>query len=133
MAGTNRLGLVSTASGELSSTHAFTTQVEAMADLKLTVNDPQGPIPVGEEATYEIRIINRGTKAAEGVKVVVYFSSGIEPIVVEGGRSKITPGQVEFDPLTRIDAGSEVVYTITAKAEKSGDHVCRTELECRNP
>ena len=41
------------------------SSLEALADLKLVVNDPQGPVPVGKEATYEIHIINRGTKAAD--------------------------------------------------------------------
>jgi len=133
MAGSNRLGIAATGEGDLAASQTFATHVEAMADLKLFVNDPQGPIAVGEDTTYEVRIVNRGTKAAEQIRLIVFFSSGIEPLGVEGGRSEISTGQVEFQPISRIDAGAELIFKITAKAATPGDHVCRTELECRNP
>ncbi len=41
-----------------------TTNVEAIADLKLIVNDPKGPVQVGTDVTYEIQVINRGSKEA---------------------------------------------------------------------
>jgi uncharacterized repeat protein (TIGR01451 family) len=63
---------------------SLVTRVEAIADLKMTVNDPKSPVPVGEEVLYEIQIANRGTKAATQVQVVAQFSDGIEPVSVEG-------------------------------------------------
>ena len=45
------------------------TTVEAIADLKLMVNDPQGPLPVGKEVVYEIVITNRGTREANNIDV----------------------------------------------------------------
>ena len=47
----------------------FVTRVKALADLKLVVNDPPGPTALGNEATYEILVVNRGTKAAHHVQV----------------------------------------------------------------
>ena len=69
------------------------TKVESLADLKLVVNDPQGPIQVGEETTYEICISNRGTKAATEVQVLAQFSEGIEPVNVEGGKADRSPAK----------------------------------------
>ena len=51
-----------------------------MADLRLDVKDPEGPMPIGEETAYELHVRNRGTKAAEDVEVVAYFSAGMEPV-----------------------------------------------------
>jgi uncharacterized repeat protein (TIGR01451 family) len=133
MAGDNQLHVKAEATGDLSASHVAHTRVEALADLKLNLNDPKGPLPVGEDVKYEIRITNRGTKAAENVQLVVYFSEGLEPTSVDGGRSRIETGQIVFDAIDRIDAGQEVSFQINAHADRPGNHICRTELECREP
>ena len=55
--------------GGLVAASQCSTRVEALADLKLTVNDPRGAHPVGQDVDYEIRINNRGTKAATNVSL----------------------------------------------------------------
>ncbi len=106
--GENRLQVVGTAGGDLSDSAAASTSVEALADLKLDVSDPQGPIPVGDEVTYEIHLRNRGTKAAENVDVAGYFSQGIEPVAAQGSTYHLSPGQVVFHPIASIAPGTEV-------------------------
>jgi len=117
----------------LQATSDVTTSVEAVADLKLTVNDPKGPIPVGEEATYEIKITNRGSKAATQVQVVAQFSEGIEPVTAEGLRADIVPGQVIFQPILRIAPDETATLTVKAKAQSEGNHVFRAEVKCNDP
>ncbi len=129
--GPNRPQLVCLADDDLKETAALTTEVEAMADLVLTVRDPSGPVPVGEDAEYEIRVLNRGKKAAEGVEFVAFFSEGVEPIDATGARYQLGPGQVVFEQLPLIDAGQEVVLTVRAKAQQSGDHVFRAQIRCQ--
>jgi uncharacterized repeat protein (TIGR01451 family) len=107
-----------------------TTAVEAIADLKLVVNDPQGPLPVGKEVTYEIQIVNRGSREANNIDVVAQFSDGIEPSTAAGHRSEIVPGQVIFEPIRSLPAGGQVTLKITAKAQKSGNLRFRAELTC---
>jgi len=131
--GTNRVEIVANAKGDLSSFTSAITEVEALADLNLQVHDPQGPIPVGEDSVYEILIQNRGTKAAEGVRVFTFFSEGIEPIMVQGGRAELSPGQVTFQPIKRIEAGKKITLKVTAKATLPGNHIFRTEVECIDP
>jgi len=132
-AGNNKVELHTRADGDLSAATTATTQVEALADLKLRVDDPRGPIKVGEDAVYTVRITNRGTKAAEGVTVVSFFSDGIEPVVAEGGQHRISSGEVAFEPIGTIDAGQEVLLKVTAKAETPGNKIFRTEVTCRDP
>jgi uncharacterized repeat protein (TIGR01451 family) len=119
--------------GGLQASSDVTTKVQAVADLKLSVNDPTGPIPVGEEATYEIQITNRGSKAANQVQVVAQFSEGIEPVAAEGIRADIVPGQVVFQPILRIAPDETATLTIKAKAETDGTHVFRAEVKCSDP
>lgn len=122
-----------TKAGDLSAAALATTKVEAVADLKLTVNDPQGPKPVGEEVTYEVTIVNRGTKAARKVAVVVNFSEGIDPVSVEGGTAEIAAGQALFSPIVSIDAGATQKLKIKAKADRAGSHIFRAEVRCADP
>ncbi|WP_417735811.1 hypothetical protein [Rosistilla oblonga] len=109
-------------------TVSLTTEVEAIADLVLTINDPVAPAPVGEEVNYEIVIRNRGTRAAEGVKVIAQFSNGIEPIKVAGHAGELVPGQVLFDAIPRIDAGEQVKLSVRAKAMNAAHHRFRAEV-----
>ncbi|HEX3999069.1 MAG TPA: CARDB domain-containing protein [Pirellulales bacterium] len=128
--GVNKLQVMSTAAGDLNDMADIITNVEALADLKLDVTDPAGPIAVGDEMVYELRVRNRGTKSAESVGVVAYFSEGIEPISAEGGTHDIANGVVAFRPLATLAVGGEVVYRIHARADKHGKQVFRAEVEC---
>ena len=118
------------AEGDVFARQSVATRVEAVADLKLTVNDPAGPLPVGEEVVYEITVANRGAKAAKDVRVVAQFSDGIEPISAQGAGSKIEAGQVVFDSLASVGAASEVVLKVTAKAHSPGHHIFRGQVLC---
>ncbi|MEM8911370.1 MAG: hypothetical protein AAGC97_06330 [Planctomycetota bacterium] len=106
----------------------LSTQVEAIADLVLSIEDPIAPAPIGENVDYEIVIRNRGSKPATDVKAVAQFSHGIEPTALKGHTGKLVVGQVFIDPIERIDAGEEVRMTIVARAETGGHHRFRTEV-----
>ena len=106
VSGPNRLEIASAADDELAATNATVTRVEATADLRLEIKEPDGPVPVGAEAVYELHIRNRGTKAAENVNVLSYFSHGVEPFAATGHSHHITPGQVVFDSIPAIAPAS---------------------------
>lgn len=129
--GVNRLDVSAMADGELAASAEATMQVEAMADLRLDVIDPSGPVAVGQETTYEVIVRNRGSKGAEDVEVIAYFSRGVEPTTVEGGGHKLAPGQVVFDKIPVLAAGQSVSFKINAKADTGGNHVFRAEVYCR--
>ncbi len=104
------------------------TAVEAIVDLKLSVQDPPAPAPVGSEVIYEVVIHNHGSMAAENVRVVGQFGHGIEPMRTDGQSGEISTGQVLFSPIPRIEAGGEFKIKIIAKAEAAGDHRFRAEV-----
>jgi uncharacterized repeat protein (TIGR01451 family) len=130
-AGVSRVEVAATAEDDLTASALAATQVESVANLVLDVKDPGGPVPVGEEATYEILVRNRGTKDAENVEVIGYFSRGIEPTSAEGGANRLGPGQVVFMPIPTLTPGAEIVLKIHARAEAPGNHVFRTEMHCK--
>ena len=104
------------------------TVVQAIVDLKLSVMDPPAPAPVGSEVTYEVLINNRGSKAAENVRVVAQFGHGIEPLRVAGQPGEVVTGQAIFSPIARVEAGQQVKLQVIAKAEVAGDHRFRVEI-----
>lgn len=132
-AGDNRVGFQVEAARDLRVSKSVVTVVEALADLKLYVNDPMGAIAVGEDSVYEVKIVNRGTKAAEGIQVTGYFSNGIEPINLRGWRGDVSTGRVDFEPIEVLAAEQELVFRITARAHQPGDHVFRAQVECKSP
>jgi uncharacterized repeat protein (TIGR01451 family) len=132
-AGVMQCEALASGEGDASASARCETRVEALADLKMTVNDPQGPKAVGDEVTYEIRVTNRGSKAATGVQVLGQFADGIEPVRAEGSPAEVVPGQVVFREIARIEAGQTVALTITARAEKAGNHRFRAVVKCPDP
>jgi Domain of unknown function DUF11 len=105
-------------------------KVDAISDLRLTVNDPVAPAPVGLDVVYDLTITNRGSKAATAVSLLAQFSNGIEPIRTEGGASRVLPGQVVFEPIPVIEPGQEVTLRVVAQASEPGMHRFRAELQC---
>ncbi len=130
--GDNRLQIAVQATGDLSAATTCNTHVEAIADLKLEVRDPQGPVAVGDEAVYEVRIHNRGTKAAQGIDLAVFFSDGLEPSAADGGTHEIGEGQVIFQALPSLGPGETAVYHVRSKAAQAGNHVFRAEVLCES-
>jgi uncharacterized repeat protein (TIGR01451 family) len=128
--GPNRLAVHSTAEGELTASAEEVVNVEALADLKLDVIEPKGPVAVGEEVTYEIRVHNRGTKAAHDVKVLGYFSGQIDPIGATGGEHRLVPGIVIFKPIATLAAGGQTAFKVNARAKAPGSHMFKAEVVC---
>lgn len=131
--GDNRVQALVSSEGGLEASRAFVTRVDALADLKLSVSDPRGPTAVGDEAIYEVTIVNRGTKAAEKITIVGQFSEGIEPVEADGGAAELVPGQVLFHPIPRIEPGDEITLKIVARADQAGNHRFRAQLNCSDP
>jgi len=107
---------------------SIATEVESIADLVLTVNDPPAPAPIGSQVVYEVIIRNRGSKEATDVRAVAQFSHGIEPQRIEGQSGEVVTGQVLFDPIGRIGPGQEVRLRVIAQAQRGGHHRFRSEV-----
>lgn len=132
-AGKNTLNMSATSStASLADEKTVETNVVALADLKLDIVDPSGPVAVGTQAIYEIHIRNRGANAAKEVNVVALFSEGIEPEQAEGAMYSVADGRVTFKPIDEVPAGREVVLKIRSHAVQPGTHVFRAEVVCRD-
>lgn len=126
--GSNALSLQCSGPGNVYSSAQAVTHVESITDLKLFVEAPPAPAPVGGEVTYELTLTNRGSKAATNVIVVAQFSEGIEPIRSEGHAARVVPGQALFEPLPGLAAGETVNLKVIAQAATAGSHRFRVEV-----
>jgi uncharacterized repeat protein (TIGR01451 family) len=131
LSGNSRLEAASVADDELTAAAESVTEVEALADLRLELKDPDCPVPVGQDAVYELRLHNRGTKTAENVEIMAYFSNNVEPAGAEGHPHRISPGQVIFSPIANVAPGAEVVLKVRARAQTAGNHIFRAEVHCK--
>jgi hypothetical protein len=127
-AGTSRLVVQAQAGAANAAAAEVETTVEAVSDLKLVVNDPAGPLSTNGEAVYEVQVMNRGSQAAQRVKIVMQFSGGIEPTSFEGCEARLVPGQVVCQPLDKLGAGEQVTLRVKAKAQQAGTHQFRVEV-----
>lgn len=118
--------------GDLTDAKTAETNVVAIADLKLDVTDPSGPVAVGAQATYEIHVRNRGASSAKEISVVALFSEGIEPEQAEGAQYSVSDGRVSFKTIDELAAGREAVLKIRAHAVQPGTHIFRAEVLCKD-
>jgi len=121
-----------TIEGNVYDTTSVRTEVVALADLKLAVNDPRGARPIGEPVLYEIRVENRGSTDARGISIVGLFSEGIDPVSVEGAQNSVRDGRVTFQPIKSLPAGGEILLRIRAVASEVGTHIFRAEVVCED-
>ena len=79
-------------------------------------------IEIGKDAVYEIRVANRGTKAAENVKVWATLTEGMTFVKAEGGRYQSKGDIVQFETIPRLAPKGENIYKLTARCQAEGDY-----------
>ncbi|MCA9185721.1 MAG: hypothetical protein R3E01_11765 [Pirellulaceae bacterium] len=95
--------------------------VEGLAALLFTVTDTD-PIEVGGKSTYEIKIVNQGTKTATNVQVLGQVPAGMKAVNGDGPtRVTIDGNRVYFEPLARLAPQSDTTYRIHVEGLEAGD------------
>ncbi len=96
--------------------------VEGLAAIMFELRDAEDPIEVGGETSYEIRVVNQGSKAATNVQVLVTLPPGIEAISASGEtRHTVQAGGVVFEPLAQLAPKTDTVYRVQVKGVQPGD------------
>ncbi|MDR0608836.1 MAG: DUF11 domain-containing protein [Planctomycetaceae bacterium] len=97
--------------------------IDGLPAISFEVVGESNLVEVGKETVYEIRVTNKGTKAAGNVKVRANLSEGITYARADGPVRHQTSGNIiAFDSLTQLEAKGEKVYKIAAKCLSDGDH-----------
>lgn len=99
--------------------------VEGFAELSFAITNPGGPIEVGSETTYEVRVNNTGSKSDSNVRVQLQLPPGLELISTDGDAGTDGRGLVAFQPKAELPQGSELAYRIRVRGVAQGTHLVR--------
>ncbi|HEX7378096.1 MAG TPA: hypothetical protein VF278_13335 [Pirellulales bacterium] len=103
--------------------------VEGVAAILFQLADLADPIEVGGETTYEIRVVNQGSKAATNIELLATFPPQIKPRSAHGPtRDSVSGQEVRFAPLGRLPPKGETTYQIRAQGIAAGDLRVQVQL-----
>lgn len=106
-----------------------TLSVEGVAAILLEVADISDPVEAGSETTYEIHVVNQGSKAAENVSVTAILPPQMKALSAEGPTRHLFDGpQVRFAPLARLAPKADTMYRIRVQCQQAGDLRVRVQL-----
>lgn len=97
--------------------------VEGFSELSFSITNPGGPIELGAETTYEIRVNNSGSKADSNVQVQLRLPTGLKLISTDGDAGTDGRGLVAFQPKPQLTPGSDFAYTIRVQGIAPGNYI----------
>jgi uncharacterized repeat protein (TIGR01451 family) len=96
--------------------------IEGIAAILFQVADTVDPLEVGGETTYEVHVVNQGSKAAANVRLTILLPPELKPVTAEGPtRHSLGDNRVSFDGLAMLAPKAETNYRLRVKALKAGD------------
>ncbi|WP_158545319.1 DUF11 domain-containing protein [Bremerella cremea] len=127
--GAQRLRVEGTASKGLSAEDESTVQVEGLAAIFFEVADLADPIEVGKETTYDIKIVNQGSKEATNVQVVAEIPAGMRGLSANGeAQGQIQGQKVIFQPISRIEPKQTVRLKIQVQGTMPGNQRIKVQV-----
>lgn len=99
--------------------------VDTLAELTFSITDDADPIEVGSEATYEIRISNRGSRDDSNVKMQMLLPPGLELVSSEAEANTDGRGLIAFSPTVALPAGGDTVHRVRVRGVAPGTHVVK--------
>lgn len=98
------------------------TLVEGVPGLLLEVIDLEDPIEVGAKTTYEIRVVNQGTKSAGNIQIVADVPKGLQPLSADGpAKYEIRGQQIVFSPVEKLAPRADATYRLYVRGTDPGD------------
>lgn len=105
--------------------------VEGVPALMLEVVDLDDPVEVGAETTYEIRVVNQGTCACTGLRILATVPPEMQTLEANGPAPHSIHGQqVLFEPLPTLAAKADCKYLVRVRGVKPGDVRFRVQMTC---
>jgi len=103
--------------------------IEGIAAIMFTVVDTHDPVEVNGQTTYEIRVVNQGSKAATNVQVAALLPGDMRAVAAEGPAQHTVDGtRVVFDPLPRLAPKADTTFRVRVQGLKPGDQRVSVQL-----
>lgn len=127
--GTQTLQVATKANQGLEDRMEKEVKVEGLAALMFEVADLADPIEIGGETTYEIRVVNQGSKSASNVQVVAILPPGLRALSGQGEtRHTIQGERVIFAPLPSLGPKADTTFRIQVQGTRPGDQRLRVQI-----
>jgi len=120
--GEHTLRFTGTGENNLKAEAILPVTIDGLPAITFEIVGDSNLVEIGKDVTYEVRVTNRGTKAAENVKVRVALAEGMSFVRAEGGRFQANGGTVQFETIPLLAARGENVYRLSARSQVEGDH-----------
>jgi uncharacterized repeat protein (TIGR01451 family) len=106
-------------------------EVAGVPAVGFEVVNMDNPAEVGKEVTYEIRVVNQGTRPLTNVKIGAALSDGLSVVGVAGATKHTQSGQaIAFEAIPRLAVKADVVIRVKAKGTVAADLRCKVQLSC---
>jgi hypothetical protein len=103
--------------------------VEGIAAILFQVSDTADPVEVGGETTFEVHVVNQGSKASANVRLAIDLPPELKPVAAEGPTRHLLEGtRITFDGLSQLPPKADTTYRVRVKALRSGDLRTRFQL-----
>jgi uncharacterized repeat protein (TIGR01451 family) len=103
--------------------------IDGIASVMFEVVDTRDPVEVNGETTYEIRVLNQGSKESTNVQITVALPPDLRLVAAEGPTQHSGDGgRVAFEPLPRLAAKANTTYRVRVQGLKPGDQRVRVQL-----
>ncbi len=110
------------AAAGLADAKSHEVEIEGIAALLFSVTDVKDPVEVGGETTYEVHVINQGSKTASNLRLAALIPAGMEPLRGDGpARVRIEGQKVLFEPLPRLAPQGDTIYRVFVRGTQPGD------------
>lgn len=128
-AGDQKLQIKGLAKQGLKDEHEETVVVEGVAAILFELVDVHDPVEVGGETSYEIRVINQGSKAATNIQLVALLPEQMKAVSADGPVRYAVDGQrVLFEPLKQLAPKADTTYSIKVQCLAAGDQRVQVKL-----
>jgi uncharacterized repeat protein (TIGR01451 family) len=122
---------VAQADGSLNSRAELPIRIDGVPALALEVVAADDPAPVGADANYEIRVVNRGTCPCTGIQISAIMPEGMELREVSAPTPyKATGQQIQFASFAKLATRADIVYRLKVRSRAEGDVRFRVQLTC---
>jgi uncharacterized repeat protein (TIGR01451 family) len=100
--------------------------VEGLVALSFEVKAADGAVEIGGETSYEVTVVNQGSKAAANVQVQAVIPEGLRAVHGEGAtQAVVQPQQVVFAPLPQLAPQAEAKFRLKVQGLQAGDQRAR--------
>jgi uncharacterized repeat protein (TIGR01451 family) len=104
------------------------TVFEGATGLTVDIEDRMDPVPVSQDTSYRITVINQGQAPATNVQITATVPEQMAVTDVKGPTNAARDGnKITFEPTT-VAAGAEAAYEVFVKPQRAGDVRFRVDL-----